>query len=141
MADVSIHNIPGGLLRFGTVLEFSVCRVTDLESWLPRYDGSLLLADEEEKFRLRLTLTGVTGDWSISIGQGISGLQILDNKEYGFEDAARYHIRDFECGEIDLFCRDIQKLYSQPGDAGWPRDFFVLQGKKPQEYLVYFKVF
>lgn len=112
MADVSIHNIPGGLLRFGTVLEFSVRRVTDLESWLPRYDGSLLLADEEEKLRLRLTLTGVTGDWSISIGQGISGLQILDNKEYGFEDAARYHIRDFECGEIDLFCRDIQKLYS-----------------------------
>jgi len=34
-----------------------------------------------------------------------------------------------------------KKLYSQPGDAGWSRDFFVLQGKKPQEYCMYFKVF
>ena len=34
-----------------------------------------------------------------------------------------------------------ENLYSQPDDAGRARDFFALQGKNPQQYLVYCKDF
>ncbi len=34
-----------------------------------------------------------------------------------------------------------ENLYSSPGNAEWARDFAVLQGRKPQEYRVYFKMF
>ena len=35
----------------------------------------------------------------------------------------------------------IKNLYSEPGNAGLPGDFAAPQGKKSQEYFVYFKIF
>ena len=41
--------------------------------------------------------------------------------------------------------KDLLESYLEPvfigGVAGWARDFVVLQGKKSQEYFVYFKIF
>lgn len=108
MTDALLDAIPGWWHRFGTVLSFGVRRVTDPESWLPRYDGELILTDGGEEVQLRLTLTGVTGSWSLTVGEAVSGLQILDTKKWGYSPEARYHIRDFECGDIDLYCRDIR---------------------------------
>lgn len=108
MTDALLDAIPGWWHRFGTVLSFSVRRVTDSESWLPRYDGELILTDDGGEVQLRLTLIHVTGEWSLAIGEAIAGLQILDTKEWGYQADARYHIRDFEEGGIDLYCRDIQ---------------------------------
>ena len=34
-----------------------------------------------------------------------------------------------------------ENLYSKPGNAEWARDFAGLQGKKSQEYFLYFKIF
>ena len=41
--DALLDKIPGWWHRFGIVLSFRCSRVTDPESWLPRYDGELLL--------------------------------------------------------------------------------------------------
>lgn len=107
---------PAGGTALGTVLSFSVRRVTDSESWLPRYNGELILTDDGGEVQLRLTLIHVTGEWSLAIGEAIAGLQILDTKEWGYQADARYHIRDFEEGGIDLYCQDIQ-VEQLEGDA------------------------
>lgn len=97
---------PGWQYRFDTVLALTLRRVTDGESWLPRYDGEIILGDSGGD-QLRITLTGVTGELSLTVGQTIAGLRLLDTREDGYEAEARYHLRDYECGELDLFCRDI----------------------------------
>lgn len=107
--DVLPGDLPGGWwYRYGNVLALSLRRVTDPERWRPRYDGELILCDDSGEDQLRLTLIGITGDFSFCVGQSISGLQILDTREAGYEPEARYHIRDFEEGDIELFCRDIR---------------------------------
>lgn len=108
MTDALLDRIPGWWHRFGVVLLFQCRRITDPETWLPRYDGELILTDEGGEVQLRLTLTDLRGEWGLTVGEVISGLQILDTRADGYEQQARYHIRDFEGGAIDLFCRDIQ---------------------------------
>lgn len=108
MTDALLDQIPGWWHRFGVVLLFQCRRVTDPESWLPRYDGTLILTDESGEVQLRLALTNIRGEWGLAVGEVISGLQILDTRADGYEQEARYHIRDFEGGAIDLFCQDIR---------------------------------
>ena len=105
MTDAFPDQIPGWWNRFGVVLLFQCRRVTDPESWLPRYDGELLL-----------TLTDLRGEWGLAVGEVISGLQILDTRGDGYEQEARYHVRDFESGAIDLFCQDIRVDVLEGGD-------------------------
>ena len=119
MTDAFLEQIPGWWHRFGVVLLFQCCRVTDPETWLPRYDGELILADEQEKVQLRLALTNLRGEWGLTVGEVISGLQILDTRVDGYEQEARYHIRDFEGGAIDLFCQDIRVEVLE--EADWYR--------------------
>ncbi len=114
--DALLDKIPGWWHRFGIVLSFRCSRVTDPESWLPRYDGELLLTDEGEEVQLRLALTNIRGEWGLTVGETISGLQILDTRGDGYEREARYHIRDFECGAIDLFCQDIRVEVLEEGE-------------------------
>lgn len=108
MTDAFPDQIPGWWNRFGVVLLFQCRRVTDPESWLPRYDGELILTDKAGEVQLRLTLTDLRGEWGLAVGETISGLQILDTWADGYEQEARYHVRDFESGAIDLFCQDIR---------------------------------
>ena len=108
MTDAFPDQIPGWWNRFGVVLLFQCRRVTDPESWLPRYDGELILTDKAGEVQLRLTLTDLRGEWGLAVGEVISGLQILDTRGNGYEQEARYRIRDFESGAIDLFCQDIR---------------------------------
>lgn len=94
--------------RLGTILGVQCRRVTDEESWLPRYDGELFLSDSAGELQVRLSLWGIVGEFSFCVGQEISGLQLLDTKEWGYQTDARYLIRDFEENNITLYCRDIQ---------------------------------
>lgn len=116
MTDAFLDRIPGWWHHFGVVLLFQCRRVTDLETWLPRYDGELILTDDSGEVQLRLTLTDLRGEWGLVVGEVISGLQILDTRGDGYEQEARYRIRDFEGGAVDLFCRDIRVDVLEGGD-------------------------
>ena len=116
MTDAFLDRIPGWWHHFGVVLLFQCRRVTDLETWLPRYDGELILTDKAGEVQLRLTLTDLRGEWGLAVGGVISGLQILDTWGDGYEQEARYHVRDFESGAIDLFCQDIRVDVLEGGD-------------------------
>lgn len=109
----------GWQYRFDTILAFSLRRVTDPETWLPRYDGVLTLGDGGGE-QLRLVLIGVTGKLALSVGQSIAGLQLLDTREDGYEAEARYHLRDYECGELDLFCRAVRAELPEGDWEEWP---------------------
>ena len=62
MTDALLDAIPGWWHRFGTVLSFSVRRVTDPESWLPRYDGELILTDDGGEVHNEAALVDSEGD-------------------------------------------------------------------------------
>ena len=92
---------------FDTILDFQFRRVSDF--WEPpRYDGFLLVCDDSETWRVRLTMKNITGTLSLHLNQKISGLDIEDaSYSRGYEKTVRYRIVDFEDHEISIYCEEL----------------------------------
>ena len=59
-----------------------------------------------------------------------------------FKNAVDLMFEQLESRDPDHFAvRQYKKYKMAAGDAEWAKDFAVLQGKKSQEYFVYFKIF
>ena len=108
--DALLDQLPDGVCwcQLGTVLSVGIHRCRDPENWRYRYDGELVLSDCAGTVRVRLTLENVTGDLSLCVGREISGLQILDTREWGYQADCRYQIRDYEENDIAIYCQGIK---------------------------------
>lgn len=95
----------GCWMYFDTILDFQFHRVSD--SWeTPRYDGSLLVCDGSDTFRIRLTMKNMTGEFALT--HQISGLDIEDaSYSRGYETTARYRIVDIENPAFAIYCEEL----------------------------------
>ena len=95
----------GCWMYFDTILDFQFRRVSDF--WdPPRYDGSLLVCDASDTYRVRLTMGNMTGDFVLT--HQLSGLDIEDaSYTRGYEKTVRYRIVDFENPDFAIYCEDL----------------------------------
>lgn len=105
-----IHNLPQeyrSFHLFGNILKIECTKVFDDDKYEDVYNINLLITDENELYKIQLSLKNAHGDISFTVSEPLSGLAIYDMTEYGYEQDSRFRVYDFENGDFSIYCEDI----------------------------------
>lgn len=99
--------------RFGTILKLEIKKSFDLETWNDVYNGTLIVADETEHYKIQLQLKNIHGALSFYLSEPLSGFAICDMAEDGYEPEVRFRVYDFEQQDFSIYCEEIEAVLLQ----------------------------